>query len=335
MGGAPPPPLGFAPQGGPEAALFGAARPPAGDPPRINAQRGSGAPPTVSDCAASDPSPGGRQSRPEGSDGPRMGAGVRRSSPAQSVILASGTAFPRVAGGSPRSASSARLRCNSPGGWGGRVNWDTFSTRAGVLPDRSRTIPRRGEGYRAGPEGGPGTPGVWVPPLGTRQGADRRPPGVAAFPGVPGVPPGAVGRGQPGHPAGVRGCPPAHWEVAGNAPAYRTGWHTPDPPDQPPIPRTGRGGTGGPPGHRGAPRAPPRAHFFGYLITLPVGTKMGHFLGRNFGTKSRGTAFAVGYCGGTTQGHIGLGRCTTARGTAHRHTPSHPGGVLPHPPVHI
>ena len=317
MGGAPPPPLGFAPQGGPEAALFGAARPPAETPRGSTPRGGSGAPPTVSDCAASDPSPGGRQSRPEGSDGPRMGAGVRRSSPAQSVILASGTAFPRVACGSPRSASSARLRCNSPGGWGGRVNWDTFSTRAGVL----RTVPRRGEGYRAGPEGGPGTPGVWVPPLGTRQGADRRPPGVAAFPGVPGVPPGAVGRGQPGHPAGVRGCPPAHWEVAGNAPAYRTGWHTPDPPDQPPIHRTGRGGTGGPPGHRGAPRAPPRAHFFGYLITLPVGTKMGQKFSGIFSgwDKLRGTELGHwdrdgggtggygGYHGGYGGGYGGYG----------------------------
>ena len=304
MGGAPPPPLGFAPQGGPEAALFGAARPPAGDPPRINAQRGSGAPPTVSDCAASDPSPGGRQSRPEGSDGPRMGAGVRRSSPAQSVILASGTAFPRVACGSPRSASSARLRCNSPGGVGGRVNWDTFSTRAGVEQD--------------GPPEGGGVPG-------RTGGRTRYPRGVGAPTRHPpgGRPPAARSgglsrgsRGVPWHcreraawtPSGGPGVPPGALGGCRQRTSIPDGVAHPGPPRPTPIPRTGRGGTGDPPGHRGAPRAPPACTFFWVFNNSPSRDKNLDFFFR--GTKpappARGPKWGVqeGVSGG-----YGMGQC--------------------------
>ena len=262
MGGAPPPPLGFAPQGGPEAALFGAARPPAETPRGSTPRGGSGAPPTVSDCAASDPSPGGRQSRPEGSDGPRMGAGVRRSSPAQSVILASGTAFPRVACGSPRSASSARLRCNSPGGVGGS------SELGHILHPRGRVA---GPVQDDPPEGG-GVPG-------RTGGRTRYPRGVGAPTRHPpgGRPPAARSgglsrgsRGVPWHcreraawtPSGGPGVPPGALGGCRQRTSIPDGVVHPGPPRPTPHPPDWAGWDGGPPGTPGGRPGQPRVHIF-------------------------------------------------------------------------
>ena len=223
---------------------------------------GSGAPPTVSDCAASDPSPGGRQSRPEGSDGPRMGAGVRRSSPAQSVILASGTAFPRVAGGSPRSASSARLRCNSPGGVGGS------SELGHILHPRGRVA---GPVQDDPPEGG-GVPG-------RTGGRTRYPRGVGAPTRHPpgGRPPAARSgglsrgsRGVPWHcreraawtPSGGPGVPPGALGGCRQRTSIPDGVAHPGPPRPTPHPPDRAGWDGGPPGTPGGPPGPPRVHIF-------------------------------------------------------------------------
>ena len=106
--------------------------------------------------------------------------------------------------------------------------------------------------------------------------------------------------GRPRRPTwGVRGVPPRPRVVYG----LRRGEHhrpgcNPGPP--PPYPQGAGGDTppdppwDTPPGHpRDTPRdknPAPRAHFFGYLITLPVGTKMGQI----FGTKIRPGTDSVG-----------------------------------------
>ena len=191
-------------------------------------------------------------------------------------------------------------------------------------------MPGRGRGRTAAGRT-PRPQGVWGSPPNRAPRAREPADGQEANPGGlrGGTPLGPVP-----YPWGVRGVPPRPVVSAG---ADKLGGCSPPMPAGGYPPALGGRGVprGAPPGHRGAPRDPPGAHFFGYLITLPVGTKMGHFLGRNFGTKSRGTAFAVGYGGGTTQGHIGLGRCTTARGAPSPPYTLPPWGVLSHPTVHI
>jgi len=126
----------------------------------------------------------------------------------------------------------------------------------GLHPAGARTVTRPRTGPRQGPSqgplrdplrdpsGGPGRPGEKIP--------DFRPPG----PPGPGAPRGAP-RGPPGTPPG-----PPGW-----GPIYMSFVHLGGSPGGPP---------GGPPG--GVPPGGPKsAHFFGYLITLPVGTKIGIF----------------------------------------------------------
>ena len=107
--------------------------------------------------------------------------------------------------------------------------------------------------------------------------------------------------GRPRRPTwGVRGVPPRPRVVYGlrRGEHHRPGCNPGPPPpypqgaggDTPPRPPLGHP----PPGHpRDTPRdknPAPRAHFFGYLITLPVGTKMGQI----FGTKIRPGTDSVG-----------------------------------------
>ena len=114
----------------------------------------------------------------------------------------------------------------------------------------------------------------------------------------------------PGPPHVVRSTPSTHMGGPGGAPPAEGGvWATPRrtspaggyPRATPTLPPWGLGGTPPqtppgtpPPGHpRDTPRdknPAPRAHFFGYLITLPVGTKMGQI----FGTKIRPGTDSVG-----------------------------------------
>ena len=141
--------------------------------------------------------------------------------------------------------------------------------------------------------GGPGG----APPA---EGASRLRPVWAYRP--PSGPPGTAPCGpvDPVDPhGGSGGCPPGRGWCMGYAAANITGRGvTPGHPH--PTPR-GLGGTPPqtppgtpPPGHpRDTPRdknPAPRAHFFGYLITLPVGTKMGQI----FGTKIRPGTDSVG-----------------------------------------
>ena len=151
--------------------------------------------------------------------------------------------------------------------------------------------PGGSRGYPQGCGAGP-TPGV-------ARTASPRPGGHPG--GLGGTPPF---RGAPDrHPWGVRGVPPRPGVHGGQSGGW--GGHPPRPPRGPPGPPPHPGGPeggpggvpGGPPGTPPGPGGPKSAHFFGYLITLPVGTKMGHFFGTNFG--SAGTAHASG----TTLGH--------------------------------
>ena len=145
--------------------------PPPEGPPRINAQGGVGG---SAHCV-------GQRSfrRPPGRSAERTGRrrrhppGCWRTRPGplgQSVILASGTSFTRLAGGSPRSDSSARLRSKSPGGWGGPSEFGhILHPRGRVAATWSRV--QTGPGPTGAQGGGPDRrearpPGVWVPPLG-------------------------------------------------------------------------------------------------------------------------------------------------------------------------
>ena len=117
-------------------------------------------------------------------------------------------------------------------------------------------------GYPTGTPPGPpvrGPPGRGPPP---------RPPGKFPGPGPPG--PG----GRPGRPRGpVRGPQPdpQKWALSGPIHIY---FHIQlgGPGGYPPGCIFGAPGPGGPGG-------PKSAHFFGYLITLPVGTVLGTFFG--------------------------------------------------------
>ena len=126
----------------------------------------------------------------------------------------------------------------------------------GLHPAGARTVTRPRTGPRQGPSqgplrdplrgapGGPGRPGKK-----SRIFGPRGPPG----PGPPGGPPGA--------PRGPLRGPPA----GGLYICILYIWGGPQ-----------GGPPGGPPG--GVPPGGPKcAHFFGYLITLPVGTKIGFF----------------------------------------------------------
>ena len=116
------------------------------------------------------------------------------------------------------------------------------------------------------------------PPGGPRPGggkfSPRGPPGAPPARGPPGAP-----RGPPGGPPGTPPGPPA-----GGQYIYYFLLLRGSPGGVPP---------GGPPGPRGAPPpgGPKSAHFFGYLITLPVGTKIWFFFprgGQNWGAKLGG-----------------------------------------------
>ena len=277
--------------------------PPPEGPPRINAQGGVGG---SAHCV-------GQRSfrRPPGRSAERTGRrrrhppGCWRTRPGplgQSVILASGTSFTRLAGGSPRSDSSARLRSKSPGGWGGPSEFGHIPARAGVFwrtghgSRRVRAPPGpRGEG-RTG--GRPDPQGCGCPHSDPRQGGRPNDPGRGLTWGSRGTPwhrrPWGGARDTQ---RGSGGAPRRLWITAGYASGCRTGGYPPDPPTHPPPPRLGGGSRGGPRDTGGPAGTAPRAHFFGYLITLPVGTKMGHFLGRNFGTKLPSGQKSVGFWG--------------------------------------
>ena len=105
-----------------------------------------------------------------------------------------------------------------------------------------------------GPRGAPGGPPRGGPPGGPRAGGN--------FPGGPG---GArAGRGAPGARAPARGPRGAPGGAPWGAPVRTIIYRRAD---------LGPGAPGGlPGGPRGAPGCTKSAHFFGYLITLPVGT---------------------------------------------------------------
>ena len=139
----------------------------------------------------------------------------------------------------------------------------------------------RGQGGRWHRVGRPYPWALWA------RGVRGGPPPGRGYPmgGLGGAPP-APGRSRSPYPPGAGGTPPG---PPGGVPPWDT------PPGHPP----------------GTPRDPPGAHFFGYLITLPVGTKMGHFFGTEFWDKFRGGTkrptvgrYAGGYFG-ENGGYIG------------------------------
>ena len=157
-------------------------------------------------------------------------------------------------------------------------------------PDHHQTDPRQGSnmGPKMGPSGTPsGTPSggpPGAPPARGPPGAPRGPPG----PGAPGRPPGPPGR-PPGHPRkwAQNGPLLIHFNIQLGVPG------------------------GYPPGApRGAcpPGGQKSAHFFGYLITLPVGTKIWTFFsgGQNRpprpGAQNGGSR--RGYLGGMVWGSV-------------------------------
>ena len=269
MGGAPPPPLGFAPQGGPEAAFFGVPPgPPAGGPPEDQRPgRGRGLRPLCR--TAQLPTPAWEVRRAD-----------RKAATAPARVLAHPSWTP-WSERDPRFGHvvhSARWRLTSlrlfgpapvqePRGVGGSERIWTHSPPARACrghlvtgPDGSG--PHRGPGGRAGPEGGPTPRGVGAPTRTPGRGADRTTP-VGVLPGVPGVPPGTVApggvpgtpNGGPGVPPGVCGSPPATHPDAGRGGTPRTPRPTPHPPDWAGVP-------GGAPGTPGGRPGQPRVHIF-------------------------------------------------------------------------
>ena len=195
MGGAPPPPLGFAPQGGPEAALFGVPPgPPAETPRGSTPSRGGGGSPLDVGTLAADPRPGTRRRGVEGDHDEPLGEEWHPGGSRTGMILA-GAACASL--GSPP-ASPTGLAVNTPAAvqkprGGGGV--EKFRTPRVTRRGRERIVTGSGHpGCRwwsgPGPQGGGATPpGVWVPPLGTRR--------------------GPTASGRPGRHPGVRGYPPA------------------------------------------------------------------------------------------------------------------------------
>ena len=151
--------------------------------------------------------------------------------------------------------------------WSGRPRRPTWGVR-GVPPRPRVHLGYAPSGHTDPPSGTPGTaPCGPVDPVDPHGGSGGCPPGRGWCMGYAAA--NITGRGvPPGHPH------PTPWGLGGTPPQT--------PPGTPP------------PGHpRDTPRdknPAPRAHFFGYLITLPVGTKMGQI----FGTKIRPGTDSVG-----------------------------------------
>ena len=294
MGGAPPPPLGFAPQGGPEAALFGVPPgPPAETPRGSTPSRGGGGSPLDVGTLAADPRPGTRRRGVEGDHDEPLGEEWHPGDPRTGMILA-GAACASL--GSPP-ASPTGLAVNTPAavqkprGGGGVEKFRTPRVNAGVLRS-ALGLDNPGAGGGADPdrrEGSDTTRGVG-PPTRHPQGADRQRPSRPP-PGGPGVPPGAVtSPARTGMLTGDRGYPPAIRGMPTTSPGRRG-----VPPATPPTPRTPcrRAGvwTGGPPGHRGGPRDTPACTFFWVFNNSPSRDKDGTLFGTEIWDKNRaGTA---------------------------------------------
>ena len=265
MGGAPPPPLGFAPQGGPEAALFGAPPgPPAETPRGSTPSRGGGGSPLDVGTLAADPRPGTRRRGVEGDHDEPLGEEWHPGDPRTGMILA-GAACASL--GSPP-ASPTGLAVNTPAavqkprGGGGVEKFRTPRVSAGVLtsalgPDNpgagGGADPDRREGERH--HQGCGSPHS-AP-------AGGRPPAAvqAATRGSGGAPRRCDITRPHGHAHGGPGVPPGHTGDADNLPRTPGGTpgHTPHPPHPMPegggLDRGAPGTPGGPPGH-------PRVHIF-------------------------------------------------------------------------
>ena len=135
-----------------------------------------------------------------------------------------------------------------PGGLGSLQNTPGRGVPRGVPGGPPGGAPRGAPPPRGGPRG---------PPRGAPRGAPR---------GPPGGPPGAPKRAPRDPPKRPLCSTPSTTLIYGNG--------VPRPPQKRPQNGPPRGPPGGPP--RGGQKS---AHFFGYLITLPVGTVLGQFSG--------------------------------------------------------
>ena len=268
MGGAPPPPLGFAPQGVPEAPFLGGPPrdpPGAGRDPRGSTPQGwvEGATCPLTPRPGATFGRGGRQGRAAGPPGtpPRTiwGSVQARTGTLRSPPLMLGS----KAGRALLQVAVRHFRRSGAQG-GGLVP----PTKVAVPPHTPLGRPPPGHGSCSwGPGGSRGDP----------QGCGAGPtPGVARTASPrPGGHPGGLGgtppfRGAPDrHPRGVRGVPPRPGVHGGQSGGW--GGHPPRPPRGPPGPPPTQGGPeGGPGGVPGGPPGPPRA---------PGGQKVHIFLG--------------------------------------------------------
>ena len=276
MGGAPPPPLGFAPQGVPEAGILGptAGRDPpaAGGPPRIKPRGGCGGPlPTNRRECNSRPVPGSdlwaRRGPGACGDGTHPKAEGPLGGPPRALLAPSSLdpRVPRAAGGrslrSPPLPRFLTLRYACPGVGGLRPPWGALSMR---------TLTSSYEGGRVGGTGGVRGRGAMracelTPPQGLgwfREGFPLRPRARGGERCEPASLPPRRGLGGPGgYP------PPAQGHRrAGECPERHRPRGSPrDPPATPPGPPHATRRAGGPGQARGTPRdgpGTPRVHIF-------------------------------------------------------------------------